>query len=61
VITRFYRISRANPWLAPTFIIGAVVCVGMLINAMLKLKGRTATTWRGTTYRGDRVAKASSS
>ena len=56
VITRFYRISRANPWLAPTFIVGAVVCVGMLINAMFKLGGRTTTTWRGTTYRGDKVS-----
>jgi glycosyltransferase involved in cell wall biosynthesis len=58
VIVRFYRLSHANPWLAPTFIIGAVVCVGMLFNAMLKLKGRTALTWRGTTYQGQTVVKA---
>ena len=59
VIVRFYRISRADPWFAPTFIIGAVTCIGMLINAMLKLNGRTTTTWRGTTYRGDQVAGSS--
>lgn len=58
VIVRFYRLSRADPWLAPTFIVGAVVCIGMLVNAMLKLRGRTATIWRGTVYRGDQVAGA---
>ncbi len=52
VIFRYYKLSQSNPWLAPTFIVGAVVCVGMLVNAMFKLNGRTTTTWRGTTYRG---------
>jgi len=59
VIARFYRLSYASPWLAPTFIIGAVICVGMLANAMLKLKGRTTVTWRGTTYRGSKVGNPS--
>ena len=56
IIARFYRISQSNPWLAPTFIVGVVICIGMLINAMTKLGGRTTTTWRGTTYRGDQLA-----
>ncbi len=55
VIARFYKLSYVNPLLAPTFIIGAVVCVGMLINAMFKLNGRTSLTWRGTTYQGEKV------
>jgi len=55
VIARFYRMSYANPWLAPTFIVGAVICIGMLISAILKLKGRATVTWRGTTYRGEAV------
>jgi hypothetical protein len=59
LLVRYYRLSYASPWLAPTFILGAVVCVGMLLNAMLKLNGRTATTWRGTTYRGNEVATPS--
>jgi cellulose synthase/poly-beta-1,6-N-acetylglucosamine synthase-like glycosyltransferase len=59
VIARFYKLSHANPWLAPTFIVGASFCVGMLINAMLKLKGRTTVTWRGTTYKDKSVVKAS--
>lgn len=59
VIFRYYRLSQTNPWLAPTFIIGAVICAGMLINAMLKLNGRTTTTWRGTTYRGSQLARPS--
>jgi chlorobactene glucosyltransferase len=58
VIARFYRLSRTSAWLAPTFIVGVAFCIGMLINAMLKLGGRTATTWRGTTYRGGQVAAA---
>ncbi len=56
-IARFYRISRISPWLAPTFIVGAAVVIGILINAMLKLNGRTTTTWRGTVYRGQEVAR----
>jgi chlorobactene glucosyltransferase len=56
VIARFYKLSRVNPWWAPTFIIGAVLCIGILFNSMLKLGGRTTTTWRGTTYRGQKVA-----
>ncbi|HOW73976.1 MAG TPA: glycosyltransferase [Phycisphaerae bacterium] len=58
-IVRFYRISRANPWYAPTFIIGAVMCIGMLISAMRRLQGRGTTTWRGTTYQGQKVVKTS--
>jgi hypothetical protein len=27
----------------------------MLVSAMFKAVGATATTWRGTTYRGDRL------
>ena len=58
VITRFYRLSKANPWLAPTWFLGACFSVGMLINAMLKLKGRTGLHWRGSVYRGEQVANA---
>jgi cellulose synthase/poly-beta-1,6-N-acetylglucosamine synthase-like glycosyltransferase len=59
VIARFYELSRASPWLAPTFIVGACFCIGMLANAMLKLGGRTKVTWRGDTYRGETVVNAS--
>jgi hypothetical protein len=56
LVVRLYRTIRVNPLLAPTFIVGAVICVGILISSMLKLKGRTATVWRGTAYRADKVA-----
>jgi chlorobactene glucosyltransferase len=56
VIFRYYRLSYANPWLAPTFPLGGLLSLGMLLNAMSKLAGMTTTTWRGTTYQGDRVA-----
>jgi len=59
VIARFYRLSGVHPAWAPTFIIGALICIGMLANAMRRLGGRTPTTWRGTTYRADRVVKTS--
>lgn len=55
VIARVYKLSYVNPLLAPTFILGAFVCIGMLVNAMLKLNGRTTVTWRGTTYQGQKV------
>jgi chlorobactene glucosyltransferase len=58
VLVRFYRLSRTSPLLTPTFIIGAVVVTGILGNAMFKLGGRTATKWRGTTYRDDKVLAA---
>lgn len=57
VIARFYRLSHANPWLAPTFMLGALFCMGILVNAMLKLGGRTAVNWRGDSYRGETVVK----
>jgi len=56
VIFRYYRLSHANPWLAPTYPLGGLLSLGMLLNAMTKLNGLSATTWRGTTYHGDRVA-----
>ena len=31
---------------------GAVICFGMLCNALLKLGGTTRVVWRGTAYRG---------
>jgi len=57
VLFRFYRISRVNPLLAPTYPIGAFLAAGMLVSAIRRVGGRSTTTWRGTTYRGDRVEK----
>jgi glycosyltransferase involved in cell wall biosynthesis len=53
---RFYRLCQIRTVLLPTYILGAVIALGMLISAMMKLSGRTTTTWRGTTYRGSQVA-----
>jgi len=57
VLVRFYRLSQTNPLLAPTYPIAGTLVCGMLVNAMTKLGGRTTTTWRGTTYRADKVSK----
>jgi preprotein translocase subunit Sec61beta len=54
-LVRFYSLCQAEPKLAPTYIIGAVIALTMLLSAMMKLGGRTSLTWRGTTYRGNRL------
>ena len=58
VMVRFYRLVRAGAWWSLGYILGAALCWGMLVAAMLKVHGTTRTTWRGTTYRGDRVEPA---
>ncbi|UCG17534.1 MAG: glycosyltransferase [Phycisphaerales bacterium] len=55
VTFRFYRLVRSHPAWSFGYIVGAVLCLGMLINAALKLGGTTRTIWRGTAYRGDRL------
>jgi hypothetical protein len=53
VMFRFMRLARAAPWAWMTYPVGALLGVGMLLAAMRKLAGGR-TTWRGTTYRGER-------
>ena len=55
VLWRAYSVLRvASPW-SFTYVLGAVIALGMLVSAMFKVVGASATTWRGTTYRGDRL------
>jgi len=56
VLVRYYKLSQTSPVLAPTYPIAGTIVCGMLVNAMTKLGGRTRTTWRGTTYRGHKLA-----
>jgi chlorobactene glucosyltransferase len=56
LIMRFYKLSYEGSLMGLTYPLGAMLVFGMLINAMLKLGGRSTTVWRGTTYRGDQVA-----
>lgn len=60
VMFRFYRLVRAGPVWSLGYVVGASICWFMLANAISKLRGRTGTTWRGTTYRGDQVETVSS-
>jgi chromate transport protein ChrA len=53
VIYRFMKLTRAAWWAWLTYPVGAVLGSGMLLSAMRKLVGGR-TTWRGTTYRGER-------
>jgi len=52
VLWRFYRVSGvAAPW-ALSYPLGALLCLGMILNAMTRLGGARRTIWRGTSYRG---------
>lgn len=55
VLWRFWRIQNLPPHWALTYPLGAAICLGMIVKAMLKLGGVSTTTWRGTTYRGDKL------
>ena len=50
LLIRYYRVSQARWWYAPTYGIGSLLVLGMLGNAMIRLVGRGGTTWRGTVY-----------
>lgn len=52
VIYRLMRLLQTPRWTFITYPLGAVLALGMLINAMTKYAG-ASTTWRGTTYRGE--------
>ena len=53
VMYRFMKVARAARWAWLTYPVGAVLGAGMLMAAMRKVRGAT-TTWRGTTYRGEK-------
>lgn len=55
VIARFYKLVRMPVAYSIGYPLGAVITWSMLVNAMLKLGGTTTTTWRGTTYRADKL------
>ncbi len=52
VATRIYAMLGQRRFWSLGYVVGAVVALGMLLSAMLKVLGATSTTWRGTTYRG---------
>ncbi|MFQ6047771.1 MAG: glycosyltransferase [Phycisphaerae bacterium] len=54
VMLRFYGLSQADRRYAIAYPLGAMVCCGAILQAMLKVLG-APTTWRGTTYRRRRV------
>ena len=51
VLWRFYHLTGNGRAWALSYALGAALCLGMTLNAIRRLAG-TATTWRGTTYRG---------
>jgi glycosyltransferase involved in cell wall biosynthesis len=61
VLVRFYALSRIPPAYALTYTCGAAIGLAAIFNAMRRLGGRRVTTWRGTTYRGDRVESSGDS
>ena len=59
VMLRFYRLSQAGRRYAVTYPLGALICFGMVVEAIRKLLG-ARTTWKGTTYRSKQVVKQTS-
>jgi glycosyltransferase involved in cell wall biosynthesis len=59
VLARFYRVTRSRVGYVITWPVGAGLCVGMLISAIFKTLGLTATPWRGRLYRQGQGAQAS--
>jgi chlorobactene glucosyltransferase len=55
VMLRFYRLNRLHPGYALAYPLGVAIGLWALVGAIRRLGGRSTTTWRGTTYRGDRV------
>ena len=51
VMIRFYPMLGLSPRWAPSYLGGALLCFGIMLNALLKLCGLGSTKWRGTTYR----------
>lgn len=57
ILWRFYAIAgSASAW-ALSYPLGAALCLGMTISAMMRLGGQV-TTWRGTAYRGGALPAA---
>ncbi len=60
VMMRFYALNNSRAAYGLIYPVGAALAIGMLGNAIRRVGGRSPVTWRGTTYRGDRVADATS-
>jgi chlorobactene glucosyltransferase len=52
VLIRYYHISGSGWRWALTYPLGALLVLGMTLNAIRRLGRGTVTVWRGTTYRG---------
>jgi glycosyltransferase involved in cell wall biosynthesis len=60
VMWRFYELSNVRGGWSLTYPLGAALCLGMTLNALLKLNRAVTTTWRGTAYRGGAQTAAES-
>jgi cellulose synthase/poly-beta-1,6-N-acetylglucosamine synthase-like glycosyltransferase len=56
ILLRFYALTGSAPGWALTYPVGAAMCLGMTLNAMTRLGGKT-TNWRGTAYAGGAQVK----
>ncbi len=55
VMWRFYTLTRSSPFYGVLYPLGAAIGLGTLINALWRVVGKGAITWRGTTYQGAEV------
>ena len=54
---RVYKLLSVHPIWSLTHVAGAFFGLGIIANAMRQLHGSTRMTWRGTTYRQDRLTQ----
>ncbi|MFH1745635.1 MAG: glycosyltransferase [Planctomycetota bacterium] len=59
ILWPYYRLSGVLPVWALSYPLGALFCLGMTLNAMLRVGG-SSTTWRGTTYQGGALSSPQS-
>jgi cellulose synthase/poly-beta-1,6-N-acetylglucosamine synthase-like glycosyltransferase len=57
VLWRVYGLMHFRRLYSWAHVLGSVVLVGMLINAITKTLGLTSTTWRGVTYHNGRLKR----
>ena len=55
VMTAFYRLSKVPFLYGLLYPFASVLVLGMLLNAVRYIAGRSTITWRGTTFRGGAI------
>ena len=52
---RYFILGRANPWYLLFYPLAVLFVLGFQVRALMRALGLGSVTWRGTTYKGDKV------